>query len=238
MAAPSITLLALLTTAATGCNNPNGPPSLAYNPQLPTVWSPAVTNPFFPLVPGTTWQYRAQTSAGLETIVFEVLPGTRLVNGVAATVVRDRVTRNGSLIEDTIDWFAQDGAGNVWYLGEQVKNISNGQVVDTEGSWEWGVDGALPGIYMWATPGSHVGEAYRQEFYKGKAEDWGKVITLQQSVTVAFGTFSGCIITEDWVGLVRSDPHANKTYCPQIGLVREVKVTGGEPPVELISKTP
>lgn len=228
----------MLAAAGSGCNNPNSPGGSDYNPQLPTTWAAAITNPYFPLAPGTTWHYRAQTGAGVETIVFEVLPGTRLVKGVVATVVRDRVSLNGSLIEDTIDWFAQDAAGNVWYLGEQVKNIVNGQVVNTEGSWEWGVDGALPGIYMWATPSAHVGAAYRQEFYKGKAEDWGKVITLQQSVTVPLGTFSGCIITEDWVGLVPSDPHANKTYCPQVGLVREVKVTGGEPPVELISKTP
>lgn len=237
MTARTSALLALVAVSAPGCKNPNSPSGPDYNPQLPTVWAAAVTNTYFPLASGTTWQYRAQTAAGLETSTFEVLPGTRLVRGVAATVVRDRVYRNGSLIEDTIDWFAQDGAGNVWYLGEQVKDIQNGQVKDTLGSWEWGVDGALPGIYMWATPAAHLGEAYRQEFYRGKAEDWGKVITLQQSVTVPFGSFSGCITTEDWLGLTPNDPHANKTYCPQVGLVREVKV-GSTEAVELISRTP
>ena len=41
-------------------------------------------------------------------------------------------------------------AGNVWYLGEDSKEILNGQVLNTEGSWEWGKDGALPGKFMWS----------------------------------------------------------------------------------------
>jgi hypothetical protein len=128
---------------------------------------------------------------------------------------------NGTLIEDTQDWFAQDAAGNVWYLGEDTKEYENGRVVSTEGSWEWGKDGALPGVIMWADPAAHIGEAYRQEFYRGKAEDWGKVLAVSQTVSVPFGNFSGCIRTEDWNGL-ESGTHEQKYYCPQIGFVLEV----------------
>jgi len=210
--------------AAIACDN--GPTGPAYDPVLPTAWSPAVTNPYFPLVPGTQWRYEGQISEGQELTVVEVLTDTRLINGVTASVVRDRVYLNGTLIEDTFDWFAQDDEGNVWYLGEDTKEYENGQVVSTEGSWEWGKDGALPGIVMWADPSAHVGEAYRQEFLAGTAEDWGQVVAVGQSVTVTFGAFSACVKTEEWNGL--ESGRENKYYCPQVGLVAEENKGGGD----------
>jgi hypothetical protein len=224
--------VALLLVGCGSSRNPAGP---AYAPLLPTAWAAAVTHPFFPLTPGTRWEYRAETDEGTETIVVEVLSATRDVNGVAATVVRDRVYLEGSLIEDTYDWFAQDAAGNVWYLGEDTKEVENGQVVGTEGSWEWGRDGALPGVIMWADPSAHVGESYRQEYYRGEAEDWGKVVALDESVTVPAGTFTGCVKTEDWNALERGSREI-KYYCPQRGTVLETGPGGGGR-VELVSLT-
>ncbi len=225
--------LAAVATAAPGCDaGPTGP---SYDPQLPTAWVAAVSNAYFPLVAGTTYQYEAQTADGLETITVEVLPGTRLVNGVVATVVRDRVYLDGVLIEDTYDWYAQDDAGNVWYLGEDAKEYENGQVVSTAGSWEWGVDGALPGIIMWADPAAHVGEEYRQEFYRGEAEDWGKVVATGQSVAVPYGSFTGCFKIEEWNAL-EPGPRDHKYYCTQVGTALEVAGGSGER-VELISVT-
>lgn len=226
-----------LVAVATGCSNSTAPFSPPYDLQIPTSWVSAINNPFFPLVKGTTYQYRGQTASGVETTTIEVLQGTRMVNGVAATEVRDRVFLNGVLIEDTYDWYAQDVAGNVWYLGESSSDYENGVIVSTEGSWEWGVDGALPGIIMWSNPAARIGEEYRQEYYRNHAEDWGKVVSVGQSVTVPYGTFSGCIMTEDWVGLEPDDPHENKFYCPNIGLVRETKI-GSTEKVELLSRTP
>jgi hypothetical protein len=141
---------------AVACNSaePFSPP---YEPTLPTSWAAAVTNPYFPLTPGTTWQYKEQVATGGENITVEVLADKRMVNGVAATQVRDRVFVNGELAEDTFDWFAQDSDGNVWYVGEATKEYNNGVVTSTEGSWEWGVDGALPGIQMWANPAAKIG---------------------------------------------------------------------------------
>jgi hypothetical protein len=216
---------------AVGCSeDPTSPP---YTPTLPTAWAAAVTNSYFPLVPGTTYEYRAQTDEGVETVVVEVLAQTRIVNGVTAVVVRDRVSINGTVVEDTYDWFAQDAAGNVWYLGEDSKEIRNGQVVSTEGSWEWGKQGALPGIIMWADPAAHVGENYRQEYFRGEAEDWARVVAVNQSVTVPYGAFSGCIKTEDWNGLERGG-RETKYYCPTLGTTLEV---GGDERVELVRVT-
>jgi hypothetical protein len=232
----SVVMLACVGLTACGScsDSPTSPP---YDLQIPASWAAAVTNPLFPLTPGTTTEFRAQTSEGVETIRIEVLTETRQIQGVTATVVRDRVYLNGSLIEDTYDWFAQDSEGNVWYLGEDSREIANGVVLNTEGSWEWGKDGALPGIYMWADPSTKVGQPYRQEYYRGVAEDWGKVITLNVSVTVPLGSYTGCITTDDWVGLEPDDPHELKTYCPQIGLVREGRVGATSGTTDLISRT-
>jgi hypothetical protein len=227
-------ILAAALIAAGACeSDPAGP---GYDPELPTAWAAFVSNPLFPLVPGTTLRYEGETDEGPEVIVVEVTGDTRMVNGVRATVVRDRVYLDGDLIEDTFDWYAQDAAGNVWYLGEDSREIEDGQVVSTEGSWEWGVDDALPGIIMWADPAVHIGEEYRQEFYEDEAEDWGRVVAVGRTVTVLFGTFSGCVVTEEWNAL-EPGTLEQKSYCPQLGFVLEVKVEGGDERVELVGST-
>jgi len=216
-------LLAGHAAVAAGLAACSSTPTEPYDPVLPSVWAAAVDNPWFTLSPGTSWRYAGETDEGTETTIVEVLAETRVVNGVEAVVVRDQVYLEGELIEYTEDWYAQDGDGNVWYLGEETEELEGGVVVSTAGSWEWGVDGALPGVYMWAEPGSHLGETYRQEFYAGQAEDWAKVLAVAESVDVPFGTFSGCVRTEDWNGLEgRSESLEYKYYCPDVGLALEV----------------
>ena len=125
-----------------------------YQPELdPANFVDVVDNPYLPLVPGTTWTYE-ETNGDGETEIIEVAvtDERRDIQGISASVVRDTVTLDGVLVEDTFDWFAQDTDGNVWYLGEDVDNYENGQLVDHDGSFEYGVDGALPGIVMPADP--------------------------------------------------------------------------------------
>jgi len=206
--------IAVMACATTDSLSPNGGP-------FPTSWVPFVNNDFFPLVAGTIYKYRADTPDGPELDSVEVLRTLHDVNGVAATQVHDQVFVNGELTEETYDYYAQDTYGNVWYLGEDSKEYDNGQVVSTQGSWLWGTDGAQPGIIMWADPASQLGNAYRQEFSSGHAEDWGKVVATNQTVTVPAGTFEHCIETEDWNGLEPDAPHEHKFYCPLVGNVLE-----------------
>jgi len=221
---PTHSALAWLLGSLTVVACSDSPTSPNYDPDIPTTWAAAVTNTWFPLAPGTMWAYQKQTPEGLETNTVEVEVPTRQVNGVTATVVHDQVFLDGVLTEDTYDWYAQAADGNVWYLGEDSKEMNNGNVVSTEGSWEWGVSGALPGIIMWADPAAHVGEKYRQEFYRNHAEDWGRVLGTGETVSVPAGTYSGCIKTEDWSGLSSGREH--KYYCPDIGTVLEVGKSG------------
>lgn len=229
MTARSLSLIAALGAfvwAVAGCGDDNGPSGPAYEPVIPATWASTVSNPYFSLVPGTRAVFLSATAVAAESTVVEVQSETRVVNGVTATVVKDQVFENGVLAEDTEDWFAQDSDGNVWYLGEYSQEIENGQVVSTEGSWEWGVDGALPGIIMWADPSAHIGESYRQEFYEDEAEDWGKVVALDQTVVVPYDTLTGCVQIEEWNDL-DGDPHENKYYAPSVGVVLEVDGGGG-----------
>ncbi|HSK47967.1 MAG TPA: hypothetical protein VLA05_08200, partial [Coriobacteriia bacterium] len=146
------------------------PTGTVYAPNLdPADFVTSVTNPYFPLKPGDRWVYSAETEEGTEENEVVVLDETRSILGLDALVVHDIVRVDGEVTEDTFDWFAQDRDGTVWYLGEDTKEMANGEVVSTEGSWEAGVDGAQAGVVMQADPAP--GPWYWQEFYEGQAED-------------------------------------------------------------------
>ena len=186
-----------------------------------------VNNPHFTLTPGTTYTYEGKTEDGKEKNIVMVTNETKEILGINATVVWDRVWLEDELTEETFDWFAQDKEGNVWYLGEDSKEFENGQVTTTEGSWEAGVDGAKPGIIMESNP--QVGDKYRQEFYKGHAEDQAEVVSLNETATVPFGTFTNCLKTSESTPLEPTTGDEDKYYCTDVGgVVLEVAIESGE----------
>jgi len=186
----------------------------------------AVDNPYFSLTPGARFVYEAEKPEGKERIEVTVLRDTKTILGISATVVKDQVFLNGSLIEDTLDWYAQDRDGNVWYLGEQTAEYENGKMTTTAGSWEAGINGARPGYAMPAAPRS--GFSYHQEYAKGEAEDAARVLSLGEEVSVPSGAFNDCIRTYDFSTL---DPKAqeHKYYCRGAGfLALEVNLEDNE----------
>jgi hypothetical protein len=184
-----------------------------------------IDNPFMPLKPGTK-----VTFDGAERIEIAVGTETKTILGVPTTVVRDQVFSDGELAEDTLDWYAQDREGNVWYFGEKTAEYDEGKVVSTEGSWEGGVDGAQPGIIMLADP--QVGDVYRQEFYEGEAEDLAEVTGVGGSITIPFGTFTDVLVTEEWTPLEPA-VRERKTYVPGIGVVETRQIKGGDDVTQL-----
>ena len=189
-----------------------------------------VTHPYLPLTPGTHWSYVGQTPEGTETDEIEVTHDTKLIVGtIHATVVRDRVFLNGVLKEDTFDWYGQDEDGNVWYLGEDTKEYENGEVVSTFGSWEAGVNGGRAGIIMLAHP--RTGDDYQQEFMAGVAEDRARVMAVNKTARVPFGTFRDCIQTRETTPL-EPNFRESKYYARGIGVVLEVSNDGER--VELV----
>ena len=209
-----------------------------YAPELdPARFVDVIDNPYLPLAVGSRWVYEGEADepGQSEHIEVVVLPERMEILGISATVVRDTVTIDGVLVEDTHDWFAQDTEGNVWYLGEYAENYEDGELVDTEGSWEAGVDGAFPGIVMLAHPA--VGDAYRQEFYEGEAEDLGEVLSIGGQREVPAGPYTDVLVTRDWNPL-EPEVVEEKTYAPGVGMIHEEHVAGGSGTVALISFTP
>jgi hypothetical protein len=236
-------------SSATGSGSPSASSSPSASPVIkipplrgPYDWTIAaanfvstVDNPYFPLVPGTVLTYEGTSDGEREVITIHVTHETKRILGVTCVVVRDTVKVSGELKEDTFDWYAQDVDGNVWYMGEDTKEYENGKVSTTAGSWEAGVNGALPGVIMPAHP--EVGLAYTQEHYAGEAEDKGKIVAVGERVTVPFGSFDEVVVTEDWTPLEPA-VREHKSYAPGVGVVFEEIVRGGDGVLRLVEVRP
>jgi hypothetical protein len=186
-----------------------------------------VDHPYFPLPPGKIYTFHNVFKDGEELNTVEVTRNSKTILGVAVTVVHDRVfIADGSLGEDTFDWYGQDKQGNVWYFGEDTRTLDHGTLVTTEGSWEAGKNGARAGIIMLAHP--KVGDVYKQEDAPGVVADMAKVIALDETASVPYGSFTNCIETTEWTPIEPGD-RAHKFYARGIGIVLETSTRqGGE----------
>jgi len=224
------------SSSPTGSGLPQGSEAVKLDP---AEFTTKIDNPYWPMSPGSRWVYSETDTQGTnQKVVVEVTDKTKTIaNGIEARVIRDTASENGKPVEITDDWYAQDSAGNVWYLGEATAEYKNGGVTSTAGSFEAGVDGAQAGIAMPAN--SEPGMAYRQEYYKGVAEDKGAVITVgEEQVEVPFGHFNTDILmTRDLVPL---EPKVQelKFYAPDVGPLLSVHTDGAGGRAELVSYTP
>jgi hypothetical protein len=194
-----------------------------------------IDNAWFPLIPGTTFVYHGTKDKEPARDVVNVTGETKKILGVSCTVVRDRLFLAGKLAESTLDWYAQDKEGNVWYFGEATAELENGKVTSREGSWQAGVDGAAPGVIMQADP--KVGDSYQQEFFKGQAEDHAQVLSLAASVQVPAGSYSSVQLTKEWTPL---EPGVidHKYYARGVGVVKEATAKGPRESLILVRKYP
>ncbi|MBE9551909.1 MAG: hypothetical protein IMF05_00455 [Proteobacteria bacterium] len=203
-----------------------------YDPVInPEDFTTKIDNPFFSMPVGKKMIYEARTEDGLERIEIAITGETRRIMGVETLVYHDREYLDGELVEETKDFIAQDKDGNVWYFGEEVDNYENGELKDHGGAWLAAYEGAKPGI--WIKAKHMVGDSYRQEYWRGEAEDMAKIVATGVTVTTSIGTYQNCTKTYDWTPL---DPEAmeHKYYCPEAGSVVLVEnLTSGER-VELI----
>ena len=190
-----------------------------------------IDNKYFPLKTGTIMIYNGTDEDGKSTSdIFTVTNDTKQIHGITTRVVNDSAFVEGDLVEPTADWYAQDDNGNVWYMGEFTTDLTN-KKNPHEGSWEAGVKGARAGIIMLAEP--KVGDTYEQEFAKGEAEDKGTVLSLNENVSVPYGSFSNVLKTKDFSNL-EPDIVENKYYAQNIGEIKELIVKGGSEEMTLI----
>jgi hypothetical protein len=227
----ALTLLAFAGLAAAGGRNGNPVPPPPTTPPASEFVS-TVDNPYFPLKPGRTLRYTGTKDGHPSSVATEVTRETKVILGVRCTVVHDTLSVDGAPHERTIDWYAQDKNGTVWYFGEESLDLVNGTWVRSGGSWQAGVDGATAGIIMEAHP--RRGDIYRQEYYAGHAEDVARVLGRQSTVTVPYGYFDDVLKTRDWTTL---DPRSveHKYYAPGIGETRVVQVKGGSDEESLVA---
>ncbi|HWJ53056.1 MAG TPA: hypothetical protein VNT24_06735 [Propionibacteriaceae bacterium] len=198
----------------------------------PAQFTTEIDHPYWPMKPGTRWTYREVEDGQVNDVALVVTTQTKkLANGVTARVVRDTVRTGGSIIEDTFDWYAQDAQGNLWYLGEDTAEFENGKITSRGGSFEAGVDGALPGIMIPADPAP--GMRYRQEYYAGEAEDNGEVLSTADMVQVPAGRYRGALLTKDTI-TIEPDVQEYKLYARGVGPVLTLGVSGGSSREELV----
>lgn len=248
--------LALLTLAG-GCGSSGGgstsstsassattsAPSLApvkgaYSPAIdPANFVTTIDNRYFPLQPGTAFHYKGLAEDGKtpQTDNEVVTDQTKMILGVRCTAVRDTVSSHGHPIERTFDFYAEDSSGNVWYMGEDARDLHNGRFVKAKDSWQSGVNGAQPGIIMPGSP--QQGDAYRQEYYPGHAMDQSRVIGSGRHVTVPAGSYKNALFTEETAPSVDPGVAERKWNVAGIGVVREKVVSGNHERLWLVSVT-
>ncbi len=247
-AAATSTMVVAAALALSGCQAvaPKASPAPGSATALPTGSDPVeldpadfttdITHEYWPMRPGTRWTYREVDEEGhVVAVMVTVSTRTRqIANGVTARVVRDTVTEDGALVEDTFDWYAQDDTGTIWYLGEDTAEFEGGKVASREGSFEAGVDGALPGILLPADPAD--GLAYRQEYYAGEAEDNAEILSTTEMADVPAGHFEDVVLTKDTI-TIKPDALEYKLYAPGIGPILVLGVSGGGGREELVAMT-
>jgi hypothetical protein len=201
----------------------------------PADFSANIDNKKWPMTVGSKWVYRVVDTADGSVMrqVIKVTDRTKLIaDGIEARVIKDVVTDHGKPVEVTDDWYAQDSKGNVWYFGEHTIAFEHGRPVDN-GSWEAGIDGAMPGVALPAKP--KIGLSYREEYSKGVAEDQSRVILLDAQAEVPAGHYKNVLMTEDFSPL---EPKVSelKFYAKGSGqAVLSVDVSDGTDREELVS---
>jgi hypothetical protein len=207
-------------------------------PGWPRTLSPSdfvarIDNPWFPLKPGSKWHYRGVDSDGRFVDNMRVTRRTKKIEGVRVTVVHDVVRRHGKPREVTNDFYVQDHHGNIWYFGENTRELdSHGHVTSRAGSFRAGRDGARPGVLIPGHP--KVGQTARQEFYKGHAEDHFKVLDVNAHVSTPYVSSHHAVRTSEWTPL---EPKVldNKWYVHGVGDVKEKTIKGPKEVLRLVS---
>jgi len=233
--------IAVLTIVACGGGSKSSSSSSSTLPQgtKPMKLDPAdfttnIDNPYWPMRPGSHWVYRETENGETQRVDVTVTDKTKVLAGITARVVHDQVTRKGQVIENTLDWYAQDSHGNLWYLGEDTAEYENGKLKTKAGTWSAGVDGGEPGVVVPASP--KQGMRYREEYYAGHAEDGAEVLSVSSQVQVPFGRFQNALLTRNF-SAIEPTVEEMKLYAKGVGPVMELLVSGGAGRTELLSFT-
>ncbi len=221
-----IIFISLMLTLLSGCtwekngktssNTGSNMSSWEYNPELrASDFTTNITNKYFSLPVGKKMTFEATTKEWVqEKVEIEILKDIKIIEGIKTITYLDRVYNDGILVEETRDYLAQHTNGDVWYFGEEVDNYENGKLKDHAGTFIHGIDGAKAGIWMKAE--QEIGDSYKQEYYKGEAEDMRTTLATGLTITTKLATYKDCVQVYDWTPL-DAKSRENKYYCPDTG---------------------
>jgi hypothetical protein len=200
-----------------------------YNPRIiPAEFVKGVSNLYFPVIPGRTRRYAVANGAGGDQLTVRDTADTKLIMGVLCLGVQERGLNSERLFEDTWRWYAQNEGGDVWFFAQETKKYDF-DVVTEDWSWQAGSAGAKPGIVMPGHPQDYLNKQFQEELVPGVAEAKAQVLSLSATVTVPFGTFTGCLKVR-----VSSGRDEYRYYASGIGLIRSETVVAGGRRVELV----
>lgn len=215
-----------------------GSQTAAAQPPIPTLPNPSdfvskIDNQWFPLTPGTVFKYTGIKDSKPAVDILTVTHRKAAIEGIKTTVLTDKLYLSRKLAERTVDWYAQDKSGNVWYLGEKTATLdAHGKVLSTDGTWKAGVHGARAGIFIPGHP--VVGQQGRQEYFKGHAEDQFKILNLSAPITTPGASSKHALMTQE---TTRLEPGVldHKFYVKGVGTALEQTVKGGDERLTLVS---
>ncbi len=197
-------------------------------------------NPYFSLKSGRTHVLRAGEDFE-ETIVVTVTDEVQEIQGVDCRVVVDIVLLweddEYVAVEVTDDFYAQSDDGDIYYCGEVARNFEDGLLVDLDGSFQAGRDFAKAGILIKASPSG--GDAHRQEYLLGEAEDVIRYVGTSESPSdeeggdhpdplFACAVNGGCVKTEEFIP-PEPDSGEFKYFMADTGFVLGVALENGVP---------
>jgi hypothetical protein len=172
-------------------------------------------NPFFVLRPG----FRLVLEDDDQELAITVLDEERVVDGVTTRVVEEREWRDGELIEVSRNFFAIcPRTKDVFYFGEEVDDVEDGEVVGHSGAWLAGENGARPGLIMPGDP--QVGMKYYQEIAPGVALDRAVVVSVDETLETPARVFSNCLMTQEGTALDTGEKEF-KIYATGVGLIQD-----------------
>lgn len=223
---PTLAALAILAAYDMSCADGTGTGYFIENVDI-ALCDPArggytlgITNPHFPLEVGAQSILEGTDGGVLLRVVITVLDSTLDVAGVTTRVLEEVETADAVLVEESRNFFVQAVDGTVCYYGEDVDVYENGVIVDHPGQWRAGVNGAVPGILMTASPA--VGQAFRQEVAVGVAEDRSQFTAMGETVVVPATTFTATLRSIETTPL--EPGHTSlKIYASGVGLIVDNK---------------
>ncbi len=138
-------------------------------------------NQYFPLKPGTIRTYEGKCEDGALLRYEEMVTSqTKNIMGISCREVAAKAYKNNELVFEVCKLYATDKKTNVWQFGRESKQIEDGEIIGTTGSWHAGLNDLRPIIVVWANP--HDGFFHQQTFSPNANAEMAQVFSFGTNI--------------------------------------------------------